>query len=310
VVALCWPAVAAAQLIDRTVAHATIETVQMPAWLERDGRIQPLAVGMEVRNGDRIRSGAQARVYIGLAEGSTIKLGENALLNFYSRSLKPASNFKGALDILKGAFRFTTRVSQRLRSQREVSIRVGTATAGIRGTDLWGKSDAARDLILLIEGNIEIRHGGVTYELTEPLTYFAAPRNAPPQALTGADPESFRQWARETEVLPGDGAAQRGGKWNLLLVRAGQQGEALAAYDKARSAGYAAQVRVRAATGGKPEKGADWSYEVVLSQLASEQDAAVLADKVRSQLGFDAVPLQLGASLNRSGAATSKRNSP
>jgi hypothetical protein len=247
---------------------------------------------MEVRNGDKIRSGAQARVYIGLAEGSTVKLGENALLSFYSRSLKPASNFKGALDVLKGAFRFTTYASQRMRSQREVSIRVGTATAGIRGTDLWGKSDAARDLILLIEGNIEIRHAGVTFELAEPLTYFAVPRNGPPQALTKADPESFRQWARETEVLPGDGAAQRGGQWNVLLARAGQQGEALATYDKARSAGYAAQIRVRPAGGGKPEKGGDWNYEVLLSQLGSEQDAAVVANKVKSQLGFDAVPLR------------------
>ena len=290
-VALGWPSLVVAEAIDRALAHASIETVQMPAWLERDGRTQPLAVGMEVRNGDRIRSGAQARVYIGLADGSTLKLGEHALLNFYSRSLKPVSNFRAALDMPKGAFRFTTDASQRLRGQREVSIRVGTATAGVRGADLWGKSDAARDLILLIEGNIEIRYGGATYELIEPLTYFAAPRNAAPQALARADPESFRQSARQTEVLPGDGAAQRGGKWNVLLVRAGQQGEALAAYDKARSAGYAAQVRVRPAAG-KPDKGGDWSYEVLLSQLGSEQDAAMLAEKVRARLGFDATPLK------------------
>jgi len=292
VVVLGWPAVAAAQVIDRPLTHATIETVQMPAWLERDGRSQPLAVGMEVRNGDKIRTGAQARVYIGLAERSTVKLGENAVLGFYSRSLKPAGNFKGALDVLKGAFRFTTHASQRMRSRREVSIRVGTATAGIRGTDLWGKSDPIRDLILLIEGNTEIRHAGVTFEMAEALTYFAVPRNGPPQALAKADPESFRQWARETEVLPGDGAAHRGGKWQVLLARAGQQGEALAAYDKARSAGYAAQVRVSPAAGGKPEKGGDWNYEVLLPQLASEQDAAVVANKVKSQLGFDAVPLR------------------
>ena len=262
----------------------------MPAWLERDGRTQPLAVGMEVRNGDKIRTGAQARAYIGLAEGSTVKLGENTVLHFHSRSLKPASNFKGALDVLKGAFRFTTRAVQRMRSQREVTIRVGTATAGIRGTDLWGKSDASRDLILLIEGTIEVRHAGATFEMAEPLTYFSVPRNAPPQALTRVDPESFKQWARETEVLPGDGAAQRGGKWNVLLARTGQKVEALAAYDKARSAGYAAQIRVRAAGADKPEKGENWNYEVLLAQLGSEQDAAVLAAKVKSQLGFDAVP--------------------
>lgn len=296
VVVLGWPAVAAGQLVDRPVRHATIETVQMPAWLERDGRTQPLAVGMEVRNGDKIRTGAQARAYIGLAEGSTVKLGENTLLHFHSRSLKPTSNFKGALDVVKGAFRFTTQAVQRMRSQRDITIRVGTATAApvvnSGGTDLWGKSDASRDLILLIEGTIDVRHVGATstFEMAEPLSYFSVPRNAPPQALSRVDPESFKQWARETEVLPGDGAAQRGGKWNLLLARAGQQVEALAVYDKARSAGYAAQIRVRAAAADKPDKGEQWNYEVVLAQLGSEQDAAVLAAKVKAQLGFDAVP--------------------
>lgn len=71
----------------------------------------------------------------------------------------------------------------------------------------------------------------------------------------------------------------------MLLARADQQGEALAAYDKARNAGYAAQVRVLPAG-----KAGQWSYEVILAQLPSEQDAAVAADKIKSQLGFDAVP--------------------
>lgn len=294
VVVLALPAIATGQVVHQPASLATIETVQMPAWLERGGRFQPLAVGMEVRNGDKIRTGAEARVYLGMAEGSTVKLGENAVLGMYSRSLQPASNFKGALDVVAGAFRFTTHALQRVRSQRDLSIRIGTTTAAplvnSGGTDLWGKSDAARDLILLIEGSIEVRHAGATFEMTEPMTYFFAPRNAPPQAPARADPESFSLWARETEVLPGDGAAQRGGLWKVLVARAGQQTEALEAYDKVRRAGYAAQVRVRGGGAGKPEKGGVWNYEVILTQLASEQEAAVVANKIKSQLGFDAVP--------------------
>lgn len=292
VVVVALLAIAAGQAAAEPVSQATVDTVRMPAWLERDGRSQPLAVGMEVRNGDRIRTGPQARAYLSLAEGSTVKLGENAVLNFHSRSLKPASNFKGALDVLAGAFRFTTQALQRMRSQRDVTIRVGTATAGIRGTDLWGKSDALRDLILLIEGSVEVRHAGATFEMAEPLTYFSAPRNAPSQALTRVDPESFRQWARETEVLPGDGAARRGGKWIVLLARVALQGEALETYDKARYAGYAAQVRVRPAAAGKAGTDGQWTYEVFLAQLESEREAAVLASKIKTQLGFDAVAAQ------------------
>ena len=37
-----------------------------------------------------------------------------------------------------------------------MSIRVATVTAGIRGTDLWGKSAADRQIVCLIEGRIEV----------------------------------------------------------------------------------------------------------------------------------------------------------
>ena len=204
---------AVTQAATHTIMLADIEAVQMPAWRLREGRAQPLAVGMEVKHGDRIRTGATARVYLKLAEGSSVKLGESAELGFYSRSLKPASNFKGALDVVKGAFRLTTGVLQKARGQREIAIRIGTATAApvanSGGTDLWGKSDAERDLILLIEGRIEIKHAGQTMEMAEPLSYFAAPKKTAPPEVASVDPEQFKQWARETEILPGDGMAQR-----------------------------------------------------------------------------------------------------
>ncbi|MEK7738103.1 MAG: hypothetical protein AAB319_10160, partial [Pseudomonadota bacterium] len=208
---------AVTQAATHTIMLADIEAVQMPAWRLREGRAQPLAVGMEVKHGDRIRTGATARVYLKLAEGSSVKLGESAELGFYSRSLKPASNFKGALDVVKGAFRLTTGVLQKARGQREIAIRIGTATAApvanSGGADLWGKSDAERDLILLIEGRIEIKHAGQTMEMAEPLSYFAAPKKTAPPEVASVDPEQFKLWVRETEILPGDGAARRNGQW-------------------------------------------------------------------------------------------------
>lgn len=291
-----WPAFAAGQVVQQAPTLATVDTVQMPAWLERDGHIQALAVGAAVRNGDKIRTGPRARVYLELAEGSGVTLGENAVLKVHSRSLRPARNFKGALDVLSGAFRLTTQAMQRPGSQRDIAIRIGTATAVPvvhgGGTDLWGSVDALRDLVLLIEGSVEVRHAGATFEMTEALSYFSAPRNAAPQPLMRADPERFKSWARETEALAGDGLARRGRKWHVLLARVDQQREALTVYDKARDAGYAAQVRVRPGGAGAPGKGGQWNYEVILTQLASEQDAVVVASKIKAQLGFDAVAAQ------------------
>lgn len=62
-------------------APATVRLLQAPAWLERDGARQPLRLGMELASGDRIASGARARVVMTLEEGSLVKLGERATLD-------------------------------------------------------------------------------------------------------------------------------------------------------------------------------------------------------------------------------------
>ena len=131
---------------------ALVDAVQVPAWRVRGDNTEALAPGMDIQNGDQVRTGPGARAYLKLAEGSTVKLGESAEMNFHSRSLKPQSFFRGALDILTGAFRFTTAQAAKLR-KRDVAIRVGTATIGIRGTDVWGKSSGEQDLVMLIEGH-------------------------------------------------------------------------------------------------------------------------------------------------------------
>jgi len=264
---------------------AQVEAVQMPAWIERDGRIQPLAVAMEVRNGDRIRTGGDARVYLKLAEGSTVKLGADAQLTLFSRSLKPQSQFKGALDVLTGAFRFTTAVLGRVKS-REVMIRVGTATAGIRGTDVWGRANPKEDLVCLIEGQIEIKHAAMAEPLamTVPMSVFVAPRGAAPQPVAAVDPVLFRGWARETEIEAGDGAARPDGKRRLLLGSHDSEAAALAQYDQARSAGFAARVMPHAAAAG------GWSYDVELTGFRDGTDAARAAVRLKTATGIAAVP--------------------
>ena len=41
---------------------AVVEAVQMPAWVERGGASIPLAPGMALRDRDRVRTGANARI--------------------------------------------------------------------------------------------------------------------------------------------------------------------------------------------------------------------------------------------------------
>ena len=85
---------------------AVVEAVQYPAWLERGGSTVPLAPGTALQSNDRVRTGSNARVQVKMAEGSTVKLGENAKVTI--ERVENRGIFRAALNVLGGAFRFTT----------------------------------------------------------------------------------------------------------------------------------------------------------------------------------------------------------
>lgn len=265
---------------------ATVDALVTPAWLERAGRVQPLALGAEVRNGDRIRTGDGARVYLKLAEGSTLKLGANAGMNFFSRSLRPQRDFKAALDVLSGAFRFTTDALRRVRS-RDVSIRVGAATAGIRGTDVWGRTNADEDLVCLLDGRIEVAHAGLAEPvvLSEPLSYAVVPRGGALK-LAKVDAAEMQKWARETEIAAGTGAQTKGGKWKLSLGTQPNEAAALETYDIVRSVGFAPKIAPQILESG------GWNYEVVLAGFTDEADALAAAARLKAAAGLDATAVR------------------
>lgn len=260
------------------VTLATVEQVQAPAWRLRDGAVRPLAPGMELRSGDQVRTGANARVYLHLAEGSRVKLGENASFALHSRSLAPQRVFKGALDVLTGAFRFTTGALARARGQRELQIRVATATIGIRGTDVWGKAAQDRDLVALIEGQIELSRNGIAVPIT-PMQFLDAAKGGEAEVKL-LDAATLARLARETEIERGDGAMQvlLSGKasapWQVSLARAESSAAALALFDQVREAGYAATIRPVSQDGA-------WHYDVLLRGFASADDARHAAERLQ-----------------------------
>jgi len=275
---------AAATLHARAAPAAVVEGVQMPAWVERAGigavRRLPLAPGMELRGGDELRTGVGARVYVKLAEGSLVKLGENASLRILEIAPERGGFFKAALHVLEGAFRFTTDLLAKQR-RREVSIRVANVTAGIRGTDLWGKSVPEKQVVCLIEGKVEVGAEGEAPVLMDAPRQFYQRLKGATQPIGFVDATQLAQWALETEIADGGGAARRGGKWKLTLARAGTQGGALEVYDRLRDAGYAAEIH--------PVKSKDGhDYLVRISHLPTKGDAEALAERLRGTAGVEA----------------------
>jgi hypothetical protein len=271
-------------LLCPAAAHAaplaTVDAVQMPAWRLRGGHSAPLQPGMILQRGDQVKTGAGARVYVRLAEGSTLKLGETANLDVQSLAVEEGGLFKGALEVAAGAFRFTTGLVARLK-KREVAIKVGTATLGIRGTDVWGRAGPDQDLVMLIEGQVEVKaERGEIFNLRESLTTYLAPRGKAPQSLIKATQQELETRAQETDIARGGGALRSGGKWSLRLGAALGEQEARTLRDQARQAGFAARMRSVDRT--------KRSYEIVIPGFASEAEARAAAGGVGGQLGVDA----------------------
>lgn len=271
-----------AQAAAPAAPYATVDAVQSPAWVERGEKRLPLAVGQEMQNRDRIVTGDDARVVLRLAEGSAVKLGENATAKVDALGRREGGVFTAALDVVKGAFRFTTGVFSKAQDRRAVNVRIATITAGIRGTDLWGSSNADRDLVCLIEGRITVMHEKAEPLLmSEPLSFYVAPRGEAPKPVADVDPQQLAQWAKETEAEAGQGVSRHGGRWKVRAATVGSEAEALAMYDRLRNAGYPAKIKVSGKT-------RNYRYELLVPHLASEADAEMVAYRLAGRLGFSA----------------------
>ncbi len=257
---------------------AVVEGVQMPAWIERGGERRPLAVGMELKSGDSVRTGAGSRALVKLSEGSTVKLGENGSLLIAEVNPDSGGFFKAAMRVAEGAFRFTTDLLQKTR-RREVSIRVATVTAGIRGTDLWGKSAPDRQIVCLIEGAIEVGADGEKPALMDQARQFYRREQGQTQPIGFIEAAQLVEWAKETDIEAGKGAARRGGKWKVILASADTQAAALTVYDAARDNGYAAEIR-------PAQAGDKLVYHVRIANLPTKAEGEMLAASLRGRFGI------------------------
>ena len=248
-----------------------VEAVQYPVWLERGGNTVPLTPGTTILPSDRIRTGANARVELRMGEGSTVKLGQNAKLVI--EKIEDRGIFRSALSILDGAFRFTTDALRKAQ-KRDIAIHVKNVTAGIRGTDLWGKSTGEKDLVCLLEGKISVgAEGHPTVTLDTPLDFYQKPRDGAP-AVAKVDAKQVEVWAQETEIQKDGAAARRGGEWRVVAATVASRDEALALNRTLRANGYPSEIRA-----------ADGGFAVSVGGLAGEAEAGALMKNLRTVRG-------------------------
>lgn len=255
------------------VPDAVVDAVQAPVWVERAQRRLPLAPGMQLENRDRLLTGSGARAVVKLADGSTVKFGENVNVAVNAMKQGEQGFFAAALDVSKGAFRLTTDIFRKRQTPRAINIRAGTVTMGIRGTDVWGRSGDEKDVVCLFEGHVVASHPQAEpVELTEPMQYYAASKGQAPDAVASISREQFAKWALETELRYGAATQQSGGRWALNFGRFDKDG-ALTLHDQLSAAGYAGRIRPVQVSGG-------YLYDLRLEKLMTEGGAQLLADKL------------------------------
>ena len=252
-----------------------IAALQSPVWLQRDNTIRALKVGDEIITGDKIRTGANARVLIRLGEGSDVKLGEKT--RWILQEHPDASTnkiFSALMVVVKGAFRFTTTKLSKNR-KRKILARLNTATIGIRGTDVWGSVEEAKTFIVLIEGNIEIEENGQTTAMSDPLSLFSASNNSPAEPLSTINLNDLSGYAEQTELQVHKGVQSVGGRWQLNLASYREQENVERLQGMLNKDGYRTFLE-RITLNGKAYT------RVVMTEFSTHQDANFMRSQINT----------------------------
>jgi hypothetical protein len=210
-----------------------------------------------------------------------VKLGENGKL--VVTELEPATElFRAALQVLEGAFRFTSDIAAKAR-KRDVKVTIDQVTIGIRGTDVWGRARGERQIVCLLEGAVEVAGPGETpVRLDQPRQFYRRDKGKT-EPVGFVDAKQFQTWATETDIEAGRGALRSDGALVLTLLSSDQQAKARGVRDQLRQAGYPAEIA----------RGKD-GYSVRIRYLPSREEAQALATRLKGRYGTEEAKISGG----------------
>lgn len=262
-------------------ADMVVEGLQYPAWVETAGIRKSLALGVTIASGQQIITGTGGKVWLKMPDHARVKIGPQATLNVGAVDIASSAEteiegtLQGALEIVQGAFRYTTTELSKF-WRRDVSPRLGnTATIGIRGTDLWGQVDGVDQFVVLIEGRITVKPQASPESLTlqSPLQIYRA---GTPDIDT-VDLQAVQALAPITELDAGTGVMRQGGKYRLNLASFSTAEQARQFAQELDQSGLASSIS-------KVEvQGRVW-WRVSVLTLASLQDGRALRDALARQV--------------------------
>lgn len=265
-----------------------IEGLQAPAWVERNGQREALNTDTLLSEQDIIITGDSGKLWLQMADGAIVKLGNNARMKVKSIAVQEATSttqktLEAGLEIMVGAFRYTTsKLEQHISQnwQRRVDIQLAsTAAIGIRGTDLWGQVASDNQFVVLLEGNINITpsaSGASPVVLDQPLQIFKVENNSP-MPISTVDMSAVQSLAPETELDFGAGVQQTDGNFRVYLSSTQSETAAKRLINALNKRGYAVHSEEAIVYD-------EYWTRIVLDNAVSEEDARSLANKLGDEL--------------------------
>jgi len=142
-------------------AIGTVGRVEGPCSGIVEGSADDLAAGATVYLDEKITTGADARLAVTFADGTTLTIGEKANITL-DQFVYAAGGVNKFHATVIGAFRF---ISGSHDATREASITTAVATIGIRGTDFWGGPIDNAAGVVLLDGAVTVTTAGGSVDL-------------------------------------------------------------------------------------------------------------------------------------------------
>ena len=133
----CLLAIAASLSTSACAADTAgmVKLVKGEVTILRDGSPVPAAIGATLSAADQITTGPESAVGILLEDGTQLSFGPNSIFHLDEFRFDPVKRDGNLfISLLKGSMRFVTGLLGKAHPDN-VSIRIPTATIGIRGTD-------------------------------------------------------------------------------------------------------------------------------------------------------------------------------
>lgn len=171
----------------QTPAVGTVEALVGNAVVTRQetGEAEPLTVGAELFEGDRIRTETGARLRLTLRDGSVLTCGEATGLILDQALYAPERASQSYL--VRVSFGIVRAVVELLASPSAFEMQTNTAVISVRGTEWIAEVERAATAVVALDGEVAVRNvdpavpGAVTLAPGEGVTVEAG---APPPAPT------------------------------------------------------------------------------------------------------------------------------